>query len=381
MKKSVDIKILFAKTKFVLSRKIQKLKKIIKRQLYTEIQKQIFNSVNIGEVIYAEMPFKDSKLFEIPEGHRTRPYIVVQKNKKNLICYPASHTPPKRNNPWSVFTLYQSRNETHFRRGIKFKTNPDSFFDLHKMSKIKIDKIISFFMTPAEGDSRRLERQLTVLKNRGINVQLMNIEFKIREGDLLKWDSQSFFIYSAYKNDIYAHPAKRIIDKANKNEYIELKFGNRKIYVKYTEQIKILPTQRKFLIDSISEKAFIFFETEKKRKKSIISGKKPLLDLQYKIGQTFEIPNSKNKFVYLYNIEKDFYGVTTKDIKNNNAKIILLEELEKYRRGEALNKNQLKKLIITLLPTENTVYLRTIAKIAKISLFSFPAGIFLFFMI
>lgn len=101
--------------------------------------------------------------------------------------------------------------------------------------------------------------------------------------------------------------------------------------------------------------------------------------MQYKIGQTFEIPNSKNKFVYLYNIEKDFYGVTTKDIKNNNAKIILLEELEKYRRGEALNKNQLKKLIITLLPTENTVYLRTIAKIAKISLFSFPAGIFLFY--
>lgn len=358
------------KIKFILSRKISGIKNFLTGKLYTDYQKQIFDEIKIGEIIYAEMPLKDSKLFEVPEGHRVRPYIVVKKNINSLICYSSSHKEPKRSKKWQVFKLYKSRNDVFYRKGIERKTYSNSYFNLYRTSIIKINKIIDFYMSPADGDAQRLERHLMILRNRGLDVEQMNIEFSMNEGDLLKEDNYYMFIYSVYNNDIYAHPAVKIKEGKYDERYISVKFEKDIYYINYNEQIKIEPEQKKYLWDSLSfSELSLFLEKKKGAKyKDINSKKLKLKKLKYRIGQIFLDTVSNEKLIYLYNIENKIYGISYKDYCKEVYSIRRLKNLHWHIKKGTISKTELKDILIHHLSVDTLGVLPMLAKIAKLSL-------------
>lgn len=188
----------------------------------TKSKEEIFDEIQIGEVIYAKMPFSPEKMEKIPVLHRQRPYIVVGKKKKILIAYPASHKMPNHQDEEYIFRIHSSLNKYYHRSGEIFRSWTDSHYDLKKAYHIPIENIIEVFQIPNRSDIQRLERQLIQLKNKGKKVFPMNIEFPIREGDVVAFEKDDFeefeyyYVYSSYKEEIYAHsilPARDCFDQ------------------------------------------------------------------------------------------------------------------------------------------------------------------------
>ena len=53
-------------------------------------QKEIFEKVQSGDMIWDQMPLNKKELSEIEENHRIRPYLIVKKEKNFLFCYQSS---------------------------------------------------------------------------------------------------------------------------------------------------------------------------------------------------------------------------------------------------------------------------------------------------
>lgn len=51
---------------------------------YEDWQEDIFNHISVGDLVYCTMPVTDKALNAIPEGHTTRPFLIVKKGKGQL---------------------------------------------------------------------------------------------------------------------------------------------------------------------------------------------------------------------------------------------------------------------------------------------------------
>ena len=77
---------------FLVKRRIKKAKlKASGKPQYTVSQLKIFQQLQPGDLILGKMPMSDRKLYEVPDGHRHRPYLVLRKNKKTVTCLQGSH--------------------------------------------------------------------------------------------------------------------------------------------------------------------------------------------------------------------------------------------------------------------------------------------------
>ena len=52
--------------------------------VYCTWQEDIFNHISVGDLVYCTMPVTDKALKSIPEGHTTRPFLIVKKGKGQL---------------------------------------------------------------------------------------------------------------------------------------------------------------------------------------------------------------------------------------------------------------------------------------------------------
>ncbi len=53
--------------------------------MHMKIGKKIFfNHISVGDLVYCTMPVTDKALKAIPEGHTTRPFLIVKKKKGQL---------------------------------------------------------------------------------------------------------------------------------------------------------------------------------------------------------------------------------------------------------------------------------------------------------
>ena len=54
------------------------------KHAYEDWQEDIFNHISVGDLVYCTMPVTDKALKAIPEGHTTRPFLIVKKGKGQL---------------------------------------------------------------------------------------------------------------------------------------------------------------------------------------------------------------------------------------------------------------------------------------------------------
>lgn len=193
---------------FVVGRKLSRIGRFLIGQGTTKAQKQVFVALGVGDVVYAEMPFSDAKLYDVPDGHRVRPYLVAKKNARSIWCYPASSKAPKEYwnlDQWEFYRLEKNHNPVCYKSGKESRNQSDSYFNLTKPYKMKRNRLIGLFLKPRKVDLQNIERALMVLKNRGQNVQRMNIDFPLKKGDLLKSRSGLLYISSGKGGEMIAH--------------------------------------------------------------------------------------------------------------------------------------------------------------------------------
>lgn len=86
VKRRIEIWIEYLKIK-----KNKLLNFLFHKPLYTPAQKELFDKLVVGDVIYARMPFSDRTMAAIGKGHQNRPYLVVSTKGETVCAYPCSH--------------------------------------------------------------------------------------------------------------------------------------------------------------------------------------------------------------------------------------------------------------------------------------------------
>lgn len=75
------------------------------KHAYEDWQEDIFNQISVGNLVYCTMPVTDKALKTIPEGHTTRPFLIVKKGKDELYGYAcATHPKSLRSYEKHIFT-------------------------------------------------------------------------------------------------------------------------------------------------------------------------------------------------------------------------------------------------------------------------------------
>lgn len=170
---------------FLVKRKIKKARlKASGKPQYTVNQLKIFQQLQPGDLILGKMPMSDRKLYEVPDGHRHRPYLVLKKNKKTVTCLQGSHK------------QYSDDKET-------FKTTiPDfgqydgeSYFSTLEYYEIPIENINKLIGSLSETQKQALERKLLIMESASRRViHLDRMDQVIRIGDIIRSKNKLYLI-------------------------------------------------------------------------------------------------------------------------------------------------------------------------------------------
>lgn len=199
---------LINKTRYVIKKKIEEIVKKRKfGSLYTEDQLHLFNFLKEGDIVFSHMPLGYGKMYDIPEGHKSRPYLIVKKTKNHIYAHQSSSSKRKSLSSIKRFDILSSDPKEGFNISYKAITN-DSYFDLSKLYKLEKHHLIEFFFRITKEQKKELYRKLLCLKDNGEDIILFDYNYKIEIGDVVKYKKQYYYVFSKSIDRYVLYPIK-----------------------------------------------------------------------------------------------------------------------------------------------------------------------------
>lgn len=168
------------------------LKNLVANFMATPFQKDLFNKIHIGDLVWAKMPLTKKELKNIEKSHWIRPYLVISKDKYNIWGY-ASSSSSKQNrglNNYEEYCIPKTR----------YKQNKNSWLSFINLYKIPIYNIKSKSQSLSEFDLKNIQKRLKLCNNKLINLPL-DTYFSV--GDIISFNNELFYIYSADNTFLY----------------------------------------------------------------------------------------------------------------------------------------------------------------------------------
>lgn len=312
---------------------------LMKRIQLRQKQKEIFNKVKVGDMLWCKMPLSKLQLSKIEKNHRTRPYLVVKKEQNFLWCYQSSSKDRKKINNYEKYGINSG----------KYKNKKTSWIDLKSIKKIKIKNIQMEFITLNQIEIKKIEKRICIGQNRG-NIKLIrfNDPIYLEEGDVVVKDDKLYYIYVEDNVNIYGF---RIHKKLQKNQRMKSIKINRKTYytnfkelitIKRNEDIKIINiAYKEEMLLILDQKKSLKANTYNKIEENIKRDKS-----KFAIGSVFQYGNSK--VMYLYSSGNKHYGV---DLLWYSIKprVFEIKEVQRRKLIETKDLEQMNKILEILM--------------------------------
>ncbi len=163
-------------------------------------QKEIFERIQPGDLVFCKMPMTDQALNRISEGHRERPYLIVQKNDHEMFGY-ACATHPKRLNSYEkhvFFNMVYDEEKGAYR---------NSYVQFNQAFVIPISHI-RFFQEELDSYTvTQIARELKAFENiRNKGVLQFSRPVSLLEGDIVRYHKNYYYIRSISNNQYTVYP-------------------------------------------------------------------------------------------------------------------------------------------------------------------------------
>lgn len=301
--------------KFSIIKKINQTINTIKSQ------KNLLNSLNPGELVWAKMPLPKKELNKIEESHRIRPYLIMHKDKLNIYAYQSSSKQWDKLNNTQEYCIHKER----------YKQNKDSYINLTKIYKIPFTNLKRRNITLNDLDLKNIQKRLLIQGEK--SKYKFEIGIHILEGDVIRINNQLYYVYASDNIYLYCLSVFRKCPKENKR-YTTITINNKRYYSTLKENVSF---ERKIKLNIIN----IAYKSEMKeilkKKKDMEFKQKELSNAQkktiektqetvYENGTVFQI--GRDKIVYLFKYNDIHYGVDLLmyKIKPRTIKIHNIEE-------------------------------------------------------
>ncbi len=261
-------------------------------------QKDLFARIQPGDLVFCRMPFSDQTVNAVPEGHRSRPYLIVQKSEEELYGYACSTHPIKlKPHEKHVFVNRVYDEENH-----KYK---DSCVQFNQAFIIPASHILKFYEELDEFTIHQIARELQVYKN-------------IRKKDILQFSKEICFCVG---DIVLVENTYYYLKEMNRNKYIMYPFGKEGTKVD-TSMFKMnMPThidiQNPIVFENLSIDHLIRLSNakfneivrrlEKESKPKKVTNKQ--YTYRYSIGEILEHKITHEKIIYLFDYAKESFGL------------------------------------------------------------------------
>ncbi len=302
-------------------------------------QRDLFEKIQPGDLVFCRMPLTDKVLKNVPEGHRSRPYLIIKKAENEMYGYACS-THPKKLKSYEKHTFV---NRVYDEKKHRYK---DSCVQFDKAFIIPVSHILQFYEELDEYTINQIARELQVYKNiRGKNILQFSKPVSFLVGDIIQLNNKYYYL-------------KEIRDC----KYIVYSFGQDGVEVNSALFKMDIPNHldinHLFELDNLSVDSLVRLsnasfnqqirELEKKPKIKIHTKKEYVY--RYSVGEIFEHKITHEKIVYLFDYDKQSYGFNYEnsllkiyDLKSVNLNVFLdtnkcLEEMDLMCAYKALMK-------------------------------------------
>ena len=275
----------------------QKYKNILKIIKDYKNKKQLFNSIQPGEMIWAQMPLCKKELNKIAIDHRIRPYLILKKDKKFLYAYPSSSKHAKKLNSIQEYCINSTR----------YQTPKNSYINLTTLVKIPISNIKSKFTNLISHDLQNIEKRLKVFANHSSQ---FNIPFNLNEGDIINNHSQLYYVYTSDNTNLYAYTIYKKVKKHKK--LIKVIINGKSYYFDFNNKRILRKSEKNDIVDIASKdvrKQIKLYQENLKPKRTPDTNEKQeaIQNIDFDIGTVFKIGNMK--VMYLFKRNDINYGV------------------------------------------------------------------------
>lgn len=295
---------------------------------------KLFSQIRIGDIIYAPSCFSLSRLKNLEESHRQRPFIVVRKEADRLICF--CGTSNKDTNYTLGFHLDKQR----------YKVSKDGNINLNNLHEIPDVYIISIADHLTIADMLKINEIILSSHSKSKDEKLFKLKVDLKPGMIIakKYESKEF--YFVYKvDDIYAtlyllnkNPLSKIQLRFRKNiYYIDV---NKPKTVRKDDNFVVLKTDQFSTLKAIKDK---FYRIEASSR----SKRKPTFEMshyfKYEIGQVFV--TGMRTFVYLFSSNNQNYGIEIYDNESISNLITIKCNMEYLHEDGMLEKDEILDVV------------------------------------
>lgn len=309
----------------ILRRKIQQRQK----------QKEIFEKTQVGDMLWCSMPLSKKDIEQIDASHRIRPYLVVKKEEKFLLCYQSSSKNRENINNYEKYSIKSG----------KYRNKKTSWIDLTEVKKVKIKNIQLEFVKLNEIDIKKIEKRICIGLNRGNNKLIrFNEPIYIEEGDVINKNDKSYYIYAEDNVNIYGF---RIQKKRKKNQKLKPIEINGKTYYTNFKELTTIKRNEKIKINNIAYKEEILqiLEQKKSLKANTYNKIEEIIkrdNNEFQMGSVFKYGNSN--VMYLYSHANRHYGV---DLLWYSIKprIFEIKEIQRRKLIETKDLKEMNKIL------------------------------------
>lgn len=197
------------------------------------------------------MPLNREEKKRIPASHQVRPYLIVKKIKNTVLAIPTTSNP-------------NQKGRIHFLSHYKYKLpkNKDSFLQCTRIDILKYKHTLQFITKVDMHDMKQTFKEIHILNNHHIYPLPFKVERKYLEydvGDLLL-SGGCYFVYSQYKEDLYAYPAHK------KGEGVKCTIGRHSYKIDYQDPRHLSKKNHYEIIEKATEEQLKAILSHKKKR-------------------------------------------------------------------------------------------------------------------
>lgn len=228
-------------------------KKLILSDLVYQLKEvdteKVFDEIEVGDIVFAAMPFSLKILKKIRKNHRVRPYIIAKKDMSGVYVYGGT----------SKFKSYFSDN--FILSSYSYNVWKDGIIKLNKMYYIPKNNIIKYLDSLSLDDVLKINDSICKRKNKKLSI--IDLNFKINEHCLIRKEDKLYFIYKIINS------VAKVFEVNEKPTKISIPFKNKQYYVDY-KKIKEINIDDGYILVSSSFLSIykkIEYRLNKKKKK------------------------------------------------------------------------------------------------------------------
>ena len=300
---------------------------------YSKYQYDLFLHTKPGDLLYCDMPLSEDKLSRIEKGHRSRPYLIVDKKDNYLYGYYCSSTLSKKNIK-GIYTLIHNKYQLHKKDDNYNDIPTDTYINLYAVHQLNINHLRSYMTSIDEYDQIQINKIISSINN--TDLIKFPVNQKVYISEVYSYNSSLYYVYNVIDDYIACYKLKTTQNSdedtiyVNKHKYkLDLK-QMYKLKVNDCCLYSLNDISLKYKVDKIIKR---YINSKNKKRKYNIKNNPYVC--KYPIGTLYTNYYDDRLIVYLYSRGKKDYGFDYKQASNFDYLGIENFKLD-YNRGALL---------------------------------------------